>query len=224
MSTMLKAIMDGQNKEKPVYDEIEFPNVQVTDMFAAAYRHLTGKELSRRRGDWDGGKLTNGLYRFRTFAKDGDVEIDVTFSKTERVKPAVTMETLQANPGHAIELFPGCVAMSLASPEDVPAMVEMIEPAVGESAPPVTAKPQTVYLVTAEHFNVPGFINQPFASKEGATAEAVNLINLMLKDTSAKRKPKPATAETWESVLDWLQDYHGAQYCFVEIAATEVKP
>lgn len=45
--------------------------------------------------------------------------------------------------GRAVELFPGCVAMRLGSPDDVPAMVDLIGAATGE---PITREsaPQTV--------------------------------------------------------------------------------
>lgn len=76
-----------------------------------------------------------------------------------------------------------------------------------------------IYLVTAEHFSVPGLINKPFATMEGATAEAVALANIMLEDSS---RAADATADNWEARMLDLQDYHGAAHCFVEITPADL--
>jgi hypothetical protein len=76
-----------------------------------------------------------------------------------------------------------------------------------------------IHIVTAEHFNVPGLVTEACADVRTAEAKAAELINLMLKDSG--RDPV-ATAETWPASLEWLQDYHGAAHCYVDITEREL--
>lgn len=76
-----------------------------------------------------------------------------------------------------------------------------------------------IHLLTAEHFSVPGLVTKAFATPQAATAEAVDLTNLMLKDSDWRPL---ATPVQWQHHVERLQDYHGAQYCYVEIAELDV--
>ncbi len=81
-----------------------------------------------------------------------------------------------------------------------------------------------IYLVTAEHFGVPGRIIKPFDSNAKARKEAASLVRLMLKDTPASAK-LPTLAEDddeFQAALEALENYHGAAHCYVEIAPLEV--
>lgn len=82
------------------------------------------------------------------------------------------------------------------------------------------AKP--FFLVEGSHWDIPGVNRYAHESREGATVAAVRLVEMLRNDSPAKL-PK-ATAENWESVLEKLQDRHGAQYCFVTIYEMELEP
>lgn len=75
------------------------------------------------------------------------------------------------------------------------------------------------WVVQGEHFRVPGIITSVHLSKAGAEARALELVNQMLNDTSSDMKPEPATAENWLTVMEWLEDYHGAGHCYVDVNA-----
>lgn len=79
------------------------------------------------------------------------------------------------------------------------------------------AKPRTVWLVLGEHFSVPGLVQKTFATKALADAEALELVNLMMRDTEGGKERKRG----WEKGLEWLQDYHGARDC--DVAVSELK-
>jgi hypothetical protein len=64
-----------------------------------------------------------------------------------------------------------------------------------------------------------GLLSKVHATSEGAAKAAAGLVNIMLKDTSWQQRASPAS---WERHLARLQDYHGSQYCYVEIAEKEV--
>lgn len=79
--------------------------------------------------------------------------------------------------GQAVELFPGCVAMSLGSPDDVPAMVSMIESTVGaiETSPyggnaPYSPPAESFIVVYRPHnmLNIDTKFYGPFDSHESA--------------------------------------------------------
>lgn len=76
-----------------------------------------------------------------------------------------------------------------------------------------------IHILTAEHFHVPGLITEAHADSSTATLKAVELVNIMLKDS--RRKPT-ATAKNWRAKVEWLQDFHGAAHCYVEIAEHEL--
>ncbi|HUD89960.1 hypothetical protein [Sphingobium sp.] len=77
----------------------------------------------------------------------------------------------------------------------------------------------TVWIVTAEHFRIPGIITSVHTSNAGAQIRALELVNQILSDTSSDMKPEPATVENWLAVIDWLEDYHGAGHCYVDVSA-----
>lgn len=76
-----------------------------------------------------------------------------------------------------------------------------------------------IHLVTAEHFEVPGLIQKAFATEAQAVAEAVEITNLMLKDSGWQPLASPVQ---WQHHVERLQDEHGAQFCYVEISEIEV--
>lgn len=76
-----------------------------------------------------------------------------------------------------------------------------------------------IHILTAEHFHVPGIITEAHISQSTATVKAVELVNLMLKDT---RWEQDATAENWQAKIECLQEYHGAAHCYVEIVEHEL--
>lgn len=75
-----------------------------------------------------------------------------------------------------------------------------------------------IYLVTAEHYEVPGIISKAFSTEEGARRKCVELVNIMLDDMAMPQ----ADAANWEGCLAVLQDIHGAANCYVEYAALPV--
>lgn len=80
-----------------------------------------------------------------------------------------------------------------------------------------------VFILSAEHFSVPGLVLQAHATKASAVAEAVELVKTMLKDCEYPHRFKAGiTASNWQDAIEWLQDVHGAAHCYVEIAETEL--
>lgn len=77
-----------------------------------------------------------------------------------------------------------------------------------------------VYVVIGEHFNVPGTVIRAYATKAGATREAVRLVNIMLTDSHSVHV---ASEKDWEDHLSNLQDEHGARDCDVAIYELEVE-
>jgi hypothetical protein len=73
-----------------------------------------------------------------------------------------------------------------------------------------------IYLVQAEHWNIPSRITKAFATERGARSEAIDFVTIMLNDSAL------------ESVGDWVIDLarvqyiHGAQHCYVDIIALEI--
>jgi len=82
----------------------------------------------------------------------------------------------------------------------------------------------TVHILLAEHFSVPGLIVGAHATREGAVREAVECVNLMLADSPVKKTHQKATTENWQTVMEALQDYHGAQFCYADIIEKAVHP
>lgn len=74
-----------------------------------------------------------------------------------------------------------------------------------------------VFVIIAEHFEVPGKIVGAHATQRGAIEQAVDCLNLMLADSPVGTAHPKATPDNWEAVVNALQEYHGAQYCYVEI-------
>lgn len=76
-----------------------------------------------------------------------------------------------------------------------------------------------VYLLIAEHFNVPGQVRKVFVELAAAEIEAAELVNIMLKDNGQAQN---ANASNWRGKLEKLQDEHGAQYCYIDIDEAEL--
>jgi hypothetical protein len=82
-----------------------------------------------------------------------------------------------------------------------------------------------VYVLEAEHFDIPPRVVIVFATREAAISKAVDLLNIMLADTDAEDGgfPPSASIENWEEVNGALEDYHGAAHCYVWINEMEVQ-
>lgn len=76
-----------------------------------------------------------------------------------------------------------------------------------------------VFVLTAEHFSVPGRIIKAFATLAGAEEEAVSLTNIMLNDDG---RAQAAHASNWRSKVEQIQEEHGAQFCYIEIDEQEL--
>lgn len=75
-----------------------------------------------------------------------------------------------------------------------------------------------IFTVICSHPSVPGVQIVPCASLAIANDEAARLINIVRADsTGFDPLPAEATAETWEPVLEQLQDWHGAAHCWLDI-------
>lgn len=74
-----------------------------------------------------------------------------------------------------------------------------------------------VWIMAAEHPTVPGQRFKVHATREGAVESAIKSIAMM------PGKPK-ATPETWEKIVERLEDEYGARYCYVDITEHEVLP
>jgi hypothetical protein len=79
-----------------------------------------------------------------------------------------------------------------------------------------------VYTVQGEHPTTPGVPLLVCATLERANAEAAELVNLIAKDSDLE--VPNATPENWEAVLFELQDFHGAENCWVDVTGREVLP
>lgn len=75
----------------------------------------------------------------------------------------------------------------------------------------------TVYLLQAEHFEVPGRITKIFTSLKAANKEAAALVNQIRDDTEYDEMPDHAGPDNWQAVNAWLQNVHGAAHCYVEV-------
>ena len=76
-----------------------------------------------------------------------------------------------------------------------------------------------IYLVVAEHYNVPGIITKAFRRQEDAEAECLELANIMLEDA----KLPHADSKNWRGCVEVLQDMHGAAHCYVECEEVDVR-
>jgi hypothetical protein len=83
----------------------------------------------------------------------------------------------------------------------------------GNVAPLSAAK---VFIVRAEHFSNPGLIVKAFSNRAAAEGECVKLVDIMVNDMDYTPDIETDSAK-WEKRMEWLQDYHGAQYCYCEI-------
>jgi hypothetical protein len=75
-----------------------------------------------------------------------------------------------------------------------------------------------IYLVQAEHWNIPGRMTKAFATESGAHSEAIDLVTTMLNDSGVE------SAGDWVADLAHVRAIHGAQHCYVEILPLEVCP
>lgn len=85
-----------------------------------------------------------------------------------------------------------------------------------------------VFVVTAEHPHVPGVRLRVCGSKESADAHAAELVNTILQDCSEGQRVDlaipEATAQTWETTMETLQDLFGAAHCWAEVKAESILP
>lgn len=81
-----------------------------------------------------------------------------------------------------------------------------------------------IYLVEAEHFSVPGRPLKAFKTREAAVVEAIDLVNIMLRDRAIRDQAAwlSTVPETWEADLADLQEEFGAAHCYVEIHELKV--
>lgn len=77
------------------------------------------------------------------------------------------------------------------------------------------------FVILAEHHTVPGIVVSVHETPEGATVEAVSLVDTMWHDAGKKTH---TTAANWERRLEILQDEYGAAHCYVEVHEREIQP
>ena len=75
-----------------------------------------------------------------------------------------------------------------------------------------------IYLLQAEHWNIPGRMTKAFATERSAQSEAIGLVTTMLNDSGHE------TAGDWIIDLARVQAIHGAEHCYVEIIPLEICP
>jgi hypothetical protein len=80
-----------------------------------------------------------------------------------------------------------------------------------------------VYIVLAEHWEVPGLVCKAYATLAAAEASAVALVgemvaehNAALDDDGEDQLPA-STLDTWEILVEELQEAHGAAHVDVHI-------
>lgn len=81
---------------------------------------------------------------------------------------------------------------------------------------------KTVYLLTAEHFSVPGTIEKVFLNHDNAVNEAIRLVQLLLDDTSDFEPEESLTANTWQDIADDLENHHVGD-CFVNLREIDLE-
>lgn len=81
-----------------------------------------------------------------------------------------------------------------------------------------------IYIVTAEHFSVPGVSTTAHTTRDSAVAKAVELTNLIRKDHYAiwDLQFDEVTADDWEEGLADPQEEHGEAHCYVEVLDREL--
>jgi hypothetical protein len=67
-----------------------------------------------------------------------------------------------------------------------------------------------VYILQGTHPYVPGRVLSVHATKRGAEAEAVELINIIRKDVCAGQKIFEATVDNYVNVLETLKEHYAA--------------
>lgn len=84
-----------------------------------------------------------------------------------------------------------------------------------EEPPP---QPATIWLISAEHWYVPGFIQKAFTSRALADEEAADLVRIMQKDAEM---PADATAADWSTKFEEMKATLANQEagdCYVEVS------
>lgn len=82
-----------------------------------------------------------------------------------------------------------------------------------------------IFITQGEHPFVPGTPLTAHTTHGGAADAAVALVQIIADDVRRVNEmdlPATVTAENWESVLEQVQEYHGAQTCAVWIVETEL--
>lgn len=94
-----------------------------------------------------------------------------------------------------------------------------------------------IFILTAEHFSVPGLTIEAHANATCANASAALLVAKMANDHVAQRRasrkkqgsrartpePSAANAENWLALLEELQDWYGAAHCYVTITTVQLQ-
>ncbi|WP_024517006.1 hypothetical protein [Bradyrhizobium sp. Tv2a-2] len=76
-----------------------------------------------------------------------------------------------------------------------------------------------VYLMQAEHYEVPGIIIKVCATREKAVAEAMVCVNIMQQD---KGRPLVSTEQEMAAAVELLADEYGEAHCYYDISEYEV--
>lgn len=72
-----------------------------------------------------------------------------------------------------------------------------------------------VYIMSAEHFSVPGVVVKVCASRGLAVAEGIACTNIILKDCEGF--DLVSTEEQMDAAIERIQEIHGAAHCYVNI-------
>ena len=87
-----------------------------------------------------------------------------------------------------------------------------------------------VYVLEAESPNCGGRILRVYSNAMSANMEAASLCNIIRDDAVpvyGENEPRlltPANWDTWDTVLELLQECYGARDCYVEVTRLEVRP
>lgn len=74
-----------------------------------------------------------------------------------------------------------------------------------------------IFVVLGEHYHVPGIVTSAHRTSGGAENKALELVNLMLKDSEQDE------TTDWRHGLELLQEQHGAGDCDVVIWPLELE-
>lgn len=79
-----------------------------------------------------------------------------------------------------------------------------------------------VYVITAEHFEVPGIRMKVCASQALAFAEAMSCINTIRDDAGLQPVNSIASEDDIVKAMELVQETYGAAHCYVDITECEV--